>query len=310
MRRLERSLGTTQRDDFERFVEILKGHDRVLFTASGTSYHASLLGVFFLNRVGIDAQTLIASEFKNYERVDEDTLVLAISQSGETKDVIDAIDFSRERGADIASVVNVPYSTVERKSDAVLRIEAGQEICVASTKAFTNQLYLLMRLAREMGYDAHLSDLPEKIEGVIEENEPRVRELARELVDKDDVYVIGRGLTYPVAREIALKMKEIPYIHTEGMMGGELKHGTLALVDEGVPVLSLIPEKDSEIKTNVKEVEARGAMSIKVSPWEGEFDIPSENSNFAYFATVLGFLLAYWVAYEKGLPIDQPRHLS
>lgn len=310
LERLQTSLETSQKESLEELVEALKEHERVIFTASGTSYHASLLGVYFLNRIGLDAQTLIASEFKNYERVDEETLVVAISQSGETKDVIDAIEFSRERGADVASIVNVPYSTIERMSDINLRIEAGQEICVAATKTFVNQLYLLLSIANEMGYDAHLSKLPELVEEIIRKNEPRIKELAKELVDREDVYIIGRGLTYPVAREMALKLKEIPYVHAEGMMGGELKHGTLALIEEGTPVISLIPEKDSEIKSNVKEVEARGARTIKISPWEGEFDIPSKNSNFAFFASIIGFMLSYWIAYEKGHPIDFPKNLA
>lgn len=311
LKRLEMSISGPQDNNFGEFCEAVENHEKVLFTASGTSYHASLLGVYFLGKAGIDAQTLIASEFENYERVDEDTLVIAVSQSGETRDVLDAIEYSKERGADVASVVNVPHSSVERESDFFLRVEAGQEVCVAATKTFTNQLYLLLEVAREVGYDIDMSGLSEGIEKVIEENEPTIIRLSKELQDAGDVYIIGRGGAYPVAREMALKMKEIPYVHAEGMMGGELKHGTLALIEEGVPVISLIPERNSEILSNVKEVEARGAKSIKISPWEGEFDIPAEsNGRFAFFASVIGFLLAYWVARHRGLPIDKPRNLA
>ncbi len=310
IRRLERSIENNQNEELEKLVKEIQNHERVLFTASGTSYHASLLGVFFLHRVGIDAQTLIASEFSNYERVDENTLVIPISQSGETKDVLEAIEFSRERGAKIASIVNVPHSSIEREADVSLRVRAGQEICVAATKTFANQLYLLLKLAERLGYETHTENLPEEIEGVIKKNEPRIKELGKELAKKNDIYLIGRGITYPVAREMALKMKEIAYIHAEGMMGGELKHGTLALIEEGTPVISLIPEKSSEIKSNVKEVEARGAKSIKISPFEGSFKIPHSNSRFAFYTTVLGFLLAYWTAREKDLPIDKPRNLA
>lgn len=310
IKRLDRSLETTQKQLLEELAKKVKEHDSVLFTASGTSYHASLLGVFFLNRVGIDAQTLIASEFQNFERVDENTLVIAISQSGETKDVLDAIEFSKKRNAEIASIVNVPHSTVERESNTTLRIEAGQEICVAATKTFTNQVYFLLKLAQKLGYKTDLTNLPDKINEVIEKNEPKIKKLAKDLKDKKDIYVIGRGITYPIAREIALKHKEIPYVHAEGMMGGELKHGTLALIEEGTPVISLIPEKTSEIISNVKEVEARGAHSIRISPWEGEFEIPYIDSSFAFFSTVLGFLLAYWIARGKDLPIDKPRNLA
>ncbi|MFP4045905.1 MAG: glutamine--fructose-6-phosphate transaminase (isomerizing) [Candidatus Aenigmatarchaeota archaeon] len=311
MQRLGQSLETKQKEKLERLVEMMENYDRIIFTASGTSYHASLLGVYFLHRIGMKAQTLIASEFKNYERVDEDTLVVAISQSGETKDVLDAIDFSRDRGGKIASLVNVPHSTVERKSDVSLNIEAGQEICVAATKTFTNQLYGLLRIAQELGFKSDLENLPAEIERLVERNETKTKKLARKLKDRKDIYVLGRGEVYPVAREIALKLKEISYTHAEGMMGGELKHGTLALIEEGTPVISLIPEKDSEILSNVKEVEARGADSIAISPFKEDFDLPAEsNGKFAFFSTVIGFLLTYWLARERGLPIDKPRNLA
>lgn len=309
--KLENSLKTTQKDRMKRFAEEIQRHGKVIFTAAGTSYHASLLGVYFLQKVGVEAQTLIASEFENYERVDENTLVVAVSQSGETKDVLEAMEYSRERGADVCSITNVPHSTVERKSDTNLRIEAGQEICVAATKTFTNQLFLLLKLAGELGYDISMEGFAGKIKKFIRKNEPQTKKLAKKLKGEEDVYVIGKGETYPVAREIALKLKEISYIHAEGMMGGELKHGTLALIEEGTPVVSLIPEEDSEILSNVKEVEARGARSIRISPNYGEFEVPEGgNGKFAFYSTVLGFLITYWTARERGLPVDKPRNLA
>ncbi len=310
IKRLESSLNSAQKKQLDKFVEEVKNHEKVLFTASGTSYHASLMGVYFLNKANIEAQTLIASEFKNYERADEDTLVVAISQSGETKDVMEAIEYSREKGADIASIINVPYSSVERESDVSLRIMAGQEVCVAATKTFINQIYTLLKIATRLGYENHLDELPDKIETLIENNEPKIKQLAKELKNKDDIYIIGRGDTYPIAREIALKLKEIPYIHAEGMMGGELKHGTLALIEEDTPVISLIPEKNSEIISNVKEIEARDAKSIRISPWTGPFKFPNSNSKFPFYTSIIGFLLSYWTANEKNLPVDRPRNLS
>ncbi len=310
LKRLEGSLKSSQSGEMEKLVKSIEEHEKVLFTASGTSYHASLLGVYFLHEAGVDAQTLIASEFQNFERVDEDTLVIAISQSGETRDVLDAVEFSKKRGGDVASLINVPHSTLARESDITLRIMAGQELCVAATKTFINHVYLLLRLAGELGREDDLSALAESIGEVIETNEPKIMDLAKELEDSDDIYVIGRGETYPVAREIALKLKEISYVHAEGMMGGELKHGTLALVEEGTPVISLIPERNTEIISNVKEVESRGARSIRVSPWTGPFEFPNSNSKFGFYATVIGFLLAYWMARERDLPIDHPRNLA
>ncbi len=310
IKRLETSLNNSQKKNLERLVEEIEKHDKILFTASGTSYHASLLGVYFLQKLNLNAQTLIASEFKNFERADENTLVIPISQSGETKDVLEAIEYSKKKGAKIASIVNVPHSTIEREADINLRVKAGQEICVAATKTFANQLYLLQKITQKLGGEVQLQDLPDEIRKTIETNEPKIKELAKKLANKDDIYLIGRGITYPIAREMALKLKEISYIHAEGMMGGELKHGTLALIEDGTPVISLIPEKDSEILSNIEEVEARGAESIEISPFHGDFEFPHHDSAFAFYSTVLGFLLAYWIGREKGLPIDKPRNLA
>lgn len=309
-RRVLRSLETDQRADLDVFVEAIEEAEKVIFTAAGTSYHASLMAVYYFQQAGVDAQALIASEFENYERVDEDTLVIAISQSGETMDVLEALEFSREKGGDIASIVNVPHSSIQRESKASLEVRAGQEVAVASTKAFINQMLTVMTVADELGADIELDTVPDRLEQVIEDNERTVAKLAEGLEDADDLYVIGRGTTYPVSREVALKMKEIPYIHAEGMMGGELKHGTLALVEDGTPVMSLIPEEGDEIISNVKEVEARGARSIKVSPYYGDFDLPEDRDQFALYATTIGFLLSYYVAKGKDLPIDKPRNLA
>ncbi len=310
IQKLRTSLHSEQRESLKELKNLIQEHEKVIFTASGTSYHASLLGVFLLQKAGVEAQTLIASEFENYERADENTLVVAVSQSGETKDVLDAIEHSKGKGATIASIVNVPHSSIERKSTVSVRVKAGQEICVAATKTFANQVALFLELARETGIDLKTSELAEKISETIEKNEGKAKKLAKELKDKKDIYIIGRGPAYPVAREIALKLKEIAYIHAEGMMGGELKHGTLALIEEGTPVISLIPENSSEIESNVKEVEARGANSIRIAS-SGDFEVPEcTPEEFTFLATVIGFLLTYYTAKEKGLPVDKPRNLA
>ncbi|MDY6769863.1 MAG: SIS domain-containing protein, partial [Candidatus Nanohaloarchaea archaeon] len=267
-------------------------------------------GVYYLQKAGVEAQTLIASEFQNYERVDEDTLVVAVSQSGETRDTLDAIEYSRERGADIAAVVNTPHSSIERESDATVHIEAGKEKCVAATKTFTATVLALIRLAEQLGYDADVGAVAEKVRATIADNHATVKELAGRFADEDDMYIIGRGTTYPVAREIALKLKEIPYIHAEGMMGGELKHGTLALIEDGTPVFALVPEADGEIVSNVSEIEARGGEVIEISPDRGRFDLPNGSDAYPIVATTIGFLLAYELGRERGLPIDKPRNLA
>lgn len=308
--RLQESLNNSQRDAVDRLVALMQEKDKVLFTAAGTSYHATLLGVYYLQKAGIEAQTLISSEFQNYERVDEDTLLIAVSQSGETRDTLDAIEYSKERGADIASIVNMPHSAIHRESQVSLEIQAGKEVAVAATKSFSNTVLTLLHLAIAAGYDGRIGNVSEQMRYLIQENETRVKELAAELAQEDDMYVIGRGSTYPISREIALKLKEVPYVHAEGMMGGELKHGTLALIEDDTPVFALVPEEDDEIVSNVHEVEARGGNVTHISPYHGRFDIPEDRDGFPLYATTLGFLLSYYLGKERDCPIDKPRNLA
>lgn len=310
LRRLQNSLDTEQQDDLRRVQELVEENEKVIFTAAGTSYHASLLGVYYLQKAGVEAQTLIASEFQNYERVDEDTLVVAVSQSGETRDTLDAIEFSREEGADIAAVLNVPHSSIERESDAAIHVKAGKEKCVAATKTFTATVLALIRLAEALGYDADLADAEQQLRETIERNREPVQELAERFADEDDMYIIGRGSTYPIAREIALKLKEVPYVHAEGMMGGELKHGTLALIEDGTPVFALVAGDDDEIQSNVSEIEARGGAVTEISPTEGDIRLPNGDDVYPLLATTVGFLLAYELGRERGCPIDKPRNLA
>ncbi|MFQ6089111.1 MAG: glutamine--fructose-6-phosphate transaminase (isomerizing) [Candidatus Methanofastidiosia archaeon] len=312
-RRLLDSLKTHQREKIENLKNLAKSSKRILFAASGTSYHASLLGVYFLHRVGIDASTLIASEFQNFMTASKDTLVVAISQSGETMDVVKALKYAKKRGSKIVSIVNVPYSTVQRMSDFSIEILAGQEICVASTKTFQNQVLVLLYLAELLGYEVNLDTYPKRAEMTLG-LENKITELAERLKDMKDIYVIGRGLSYPVAREMALKLKEISYIHAEGMMGGELKHGTIALIERGTPVISLISNRDLEMLSNTKEVEARGADVTLISnnhKFKPDFLIKTSNDGkFCILSTMIGQLLSYHIANLKGLPIDKPRNLA
>ena len=310
--RLIRSLQGGQAQSVKRLVAMMRKADRVLFVASGTSYFASLLGVYYLNKAGLKAQTLIASEFENFMYCGKDTLVVAISQSGETMDVIDALKFAKAKGAKIASITNVPHSTIQRMSEVSLEIMAGQETCVAATKTFTNQVIALLFLASKFGFRANFEGLPLQIEKTIATNERKIMALAKKLGRRNDIYIIGRGLTYPSAREFAHKLKEIAYVHAEGMMGGELKHGTLALIEKGTPVFSLMPSGDSAIAANTKEVEARGGKAYRISTSrDSDFAIPSENGGvFAILSAVIGQLLAYYIARQRKLPIDKPRNLA
>ncbi|MEM3374321.1 MAG: glutamine--fructose-6-phosphate transaminase (isomerizing) [Candidatus Woesearchaeota archaeon] len=311
VRRLLLSLKAEQKENFDKFVSLMKKAKKITFVAAGTSYHASLLGVYYLHKCNINAQTIIASEFEHFVGVDKDTLVIAISQSGETMDVIEALKYAKKNDAKIASIVNVPYSTIQRMSEISLNIAAGQEICVAATKSFVNQVTLLLRIAQEFGFKINLENLPEKIEETLLLRK-EIKKIANLIYDKRDIYILGRGLSYPVAREIALKIKEISYIHAEGMMGGELKHGTIALIEKGTPVISLISNKDYAMLSNTKEVEARGAFVIKITnELEGDLKVNTDNDGkFGILAAIIGQLLTYYIALKKDLPIDKPRNLA
>jgi glucosamine--fructose-6-phosphate aminotransferase (isomerizing) len=312
--RLITSLRHGQKKKLDELVHLMKQSRKVCFVAAGTSYHASLLGVYFFHATGYETQTLIASEFKHYITCDQDTLVIAISQSGETMDVVKALKYAQSEGARIASIVNVPYSTIQRMSDLSIEILAGQEICVASTKTFTNQVITLLALAQRFGYEVDLDVVSEEIKECIELQEVPVSRLASLLKEAHDIYLIGRGLSYPVAREAALKLKEISYVHAEGMMGGELKHGTIALIEENTPVICLIPTGDFEMESNTREVQARGGHTIIISndiQFDPDFLLKtSSNGKFAILATIIGQMLAYYMAKERELPIDKPRNLA
>jgi glucosamine--fructose-6-phosphate aminotransferase (isomerizing) len=314
--RLLFSLGHDQRKAFDELVGLIRRSRKVIFAACGTSYHASLLGSYFLHRTGVECQTLIASEFRHFADVDSNTLVVALSQSGETMDVIDALKYAAGKGGRIAAVVNVPYSTIQRMSCLTLNILAGHEVCVASTKAFVNQAVFLLMVARRFGFRVDANDIPDKIRALFRRR-ATLKAFAVEMARSRDLYIIGRGLTYPVARETALKIKETSYIHAEGMMGGELKHGTLALIEEGTPVISLINNSDPDIISNTREVEARGAkvFIITNNPAFGRektaFSIGTGNDGkFGILAAVAGQLIAYYAAASLGRPIDKPRNLA
>jgi len=311
VKRLLSSLKTEQKDKFNRFVKLIKDSKRVVFVACGTSYHAALLGVYYLHKAGVDAQAIIASEFEHFITVDSNTLVIPISQSGETMDIIEALKYAKKRKAKIASIVNVPHSTVQRMSDISLNILAGQEICVAATKSFVNQVTLMLAVAKEFGFDINLDNLPERISEVFEQID-NIKEIANFVYEEKDIYVLGRGLSYPVAREMALKIKEISYMHAEGMMGGELKHGTIALIEKGTPVIGLISNKDYDMLSNLKEVEARGANVIKITnEFDGDVKLKTTNDGkFGILATIVGQLLTYYIALKRDLPIDKPRNLA
>ncbi|MBI4019343.1 MAG: glutamine--fructose-6-phosphate transaminase (isomerizing) [Candidatus Aenigmarchaeota archaeon] len=312
--RLLLSLGGEQKPAVEKVVRMLKDAKRVIFVASGSSYHAALIGVQFLARAGMEARAVVASEFRSFMLLDENTVAVAVSQSGETMDVIEAMRGIKAKGVKIASLVNVPYSTVQRMSNAHLNIGAGQEVCVAATKTFINQVITMAYMASMLGYRADFASLNDCITKALLQEE-RIKEIAAELKDERDIYILGRGVCYPVAREIALKLKEIAYVHAEGMMAGELKHGTLALIEKGTPVICLMPKNDKDIVSSAEEVKARGAkvISFTSNGYDSEEGVKinaTDAATFAIASAIVGQILTYYIAMGKGLPIDKPRNLA
>lgn len=312
--RLLTSLATEQQKTVATVAEHIANAKRIVFVACGTSYHASLVGGSILSELGYDVYNVIASEFDTFHKVDKDTLVFAISQSGETMDVVTVLNSAKEKGASVVSMTNVPFSTIQRQSIASINIVAGQEVAVASTKAFTNQVVVLLEIARVLGKNIDMLRLPENMQATINANDSIARAIAKKVRNHAHLFFIGRGLLYPVALEMALKLKEISYIHAEGMMAGELKHGTIALIDPDVhtPVIPLIPNNDHKMKSSAREVESRGAYVIPVTnSKEGVFLLPSSSpTEFALHAVIVGQLLSYYVALEKGCDVDQPRNLA
>jgi glucosamine--fructose-6-phosphate aminotransferase (isomerizing) len=316
--------------------EDLRGFARVVLVACGTSYHAALVGRQYLERLaGLPAEADIGSEFRYREpRVGPDTLVIALSQSGETADTLGAVQTAKARGAPVVAVCNVVGSALAREAHGVVYIHAGPEISVASTKTFTATLTALYLLGLHLGrvrsaltpaegrqHLAALLEVPRLVEAALGMEEA-VAELARVLGHYRDFLYLGRGLHYPLALEGALKMKELSYVHAEGYPGGEMKHGPIALIDGDMPVVALMPRDASydRMLANVEEVRARDGILVALAH-EGDdlierkarhvLRVPAASDllNPLVMAVPLQ-LLAYQVAVRRGCDVDQPRNLA
>ncbi len=310
---------------------------KVTIIACGTSSYAALVAKYWIESlVRIPVEVDVASEFRyRAAAMPEDGLALFISQSGETLDTLAALRYARSQNQKILSIVNVPESTIARESDAVLQTYAGPEVGVASTKAFTTQLTVLacltLALGRALGTVTHetearlvgaLSEVPARAAEVLNHDE-RLKELAHEVAEARDVLYLGRGVSFPIALEGALKLKEISYIHAEGYAAGEMKHGPIALIDDGVPVIVIAPKDDLFEKTasNMQEVIARGGRVIFMSDTDGAADLGNLAAATVALPVVDAFvtpilyaipvqLLAYHTAVTKGTDVDQPRNLA
>jgi glucosamine--fructose-6-phosphate aminotransferase (isomerizing) len=312
----------------------LEGISKVVIIACGTAFHAGLVGKYAIEKwANISVDVELASEYRYREpSVDENTLVIPISQSGETMDTLMAMRYARSKGARVFAVCNTNGSTIPRESDAVLYTYAGPEIAVASTKAFLTQLIAMYLIALHLGtvrgsltqaehaeIVGHLAELPGKVEQVLETVEP-LRALTRQFKDASSMLFLGRHVGFPTALEGALKLKELAYMHAEGFAGGELKHGPIALIDQGTPVVAVMPATGSllaeKMASNVQEVKARGAVIIAI----GDGDLDSADhmiripATHPYLEPVLSVVplqvIAYEMAIARGNDVDQPRNLA
>jgi len=315
--------------------EILDQVEHVQIVACGTSYHAGCVARYWLESHGVACDVEVASEFRYRGHVvPENSLVVAISQSGETADTLAALEQTRALGYRYAlTICNVPESSMVRAADLALMTNAGPEIGVASTKAFTTQLTALLLLgialgrrrglepAREAEIIGQLRSLPSKVEQALK-LDPLIADIAGQFADKRNALFLGRGAHYPIALEGALKLKEISYIHAEAYPAGELKHGPLALVDHHMPVVAVAPNDEllEKLKSNIQEVRARGGRLLVFADPGAGFDAgediqvvdvaPVDNCIAPIIYTIPLQLLAYHVAVIKGTDIDKPRNLA
>jgi glucosamine--fructose-6-phosphate aminotransferase (isomerizing) len=301
--------------DVEDAKKLLEKHDKVDIVAAGTSFHAGLMLALLLQSKGKVAQAYIASDYPFIKTPDKKTLVVAISQSGETMDVLSALRHAEE--CKKLALTNIVGSTITTLADKVVFLNAGPEVGVAATKTFTSQLAVIFKLF--YGKEK-LSGLSPLVESMLEQ-ENSVKKIAQTLASKENVFFIARGRNVPIAYEASLKFKEITYIHSEAYPGGELKHGTLSLITEGVPVIALAPKDETITKLfgNIKEARARGGMLISVTNdeevmRESEHSIllPKNIDPVLYpFALIIPLqLLAYHVSVLRGINPDRPRNLA
>ena len=317
-------LAADQSDEkIKNIAKIINEAKGVFFVGCGSSYNACISSAYLFNNVAkMHVNAVLASEFGNYsDFMNEKTLVIAVSQSGETADVIDAVKIAKKHGTKVVSIVNVMGSSLMRISDDSLQMNCGPEICVLSTKSYTAQLAILLLLA--YGAAGKLSEgkkiveeAAKKAAQIIDSSDKKAHELAKKLKSKHDLFLIGRDLAYPSALEGALKIKEVSYIHAEGFAGAELKHGTIALIEEGVPVIVLSTEHTRPlILSNAQEVKSRGGYIIGIDSKENHtFDYffnVDEAGNANPILMILPIqLLAYYLAVERNLNIDMPRNLA
>lgn len=316
--------------------DLFYGINRIIIAACGTAMHAGLIGRVVLEKfLRIPVTVEIASEFRYQEPImDKHTLVITISQSGETADTLAALRLARNQRVKTLSIVNVKGSSIARESDWVIYTHAGPEVAVASTKAYTAQVSCLYLLAIQFGksygkitdemyknYIKELQEIKETVKIALT-LDTQIKEICKDLISSENLFFIGRGIDYALACEGSIKLKEITYIHSEAYAAGELKHGTLSLVTEGVPVVALATQSKvyGKMVSNIREVTARGAKVILItngikdvedSLCDYHIELPKTSDDFSPFTVAIALqLLAYHTSVHRGIDVDKPRNLA
>lgn len=314
--------GDNTKLELDLLTEFVKHAKNLYVTGSGTSYNAALVAKHILSKYAkIKIEPIISSEVQfssNY--FDHQSILIALSQSGESADVLEAVNIAKKDGAKIISIANIMTSSLVHASSIAVGLNCGPEIGVAATKSFTSQLAILYKITDKlcegcMGLD--FNKVSESIKTILSDHS-KVKEIAKKLKDVSDIYVLGRGIHYPIASEASLKLKELTYVHAEGLPGGELKHGPLALMDSNVYVIIINPNDSTYIDTlsSAHEIKARGAKIIGISDKPSDvydywIEIPSSNEALYPLIEIIPVqLLAYYAALEKDTDPDYPRNLA
>jgi glucosamine--fructose-6-phosphate aminotransferase (isomerizing) len=337
---IEKTISTRIKNDLPDFTNdnvddsIFTECDNITVIACGTAMHAGLIGKHIIEKTcGVPVTVNMASEYMyNQPIINNKTLVICVSQSGETIDTLEALKYARRRGARSLSIVNVKGSTIARESENVIYTNAGPEIAVASTKAYTTQVAVFYLITAKMAqlrgnlsengvksFITNLKLIPEAVASVLERRS-EIHHLSNGMLTSEHTFMIGRGLDYPTLLEASLKLKEISYIHSEAFASGELKHGTIALITDKTPVIALMTQGDlmSKQVSNIREVQSRGAevltfikKSLLSKDVECSFELPDLQDDFMAIPSIIAMqLLAYYVSSDKGLDVDKPRNLA
>ena len=309
--------------NLEKFCDIITGAKNIYITGSGTSYHSALLAKQIFSKSKIHVETILSSEFQySSDLLDENSVLLAISQSGETADVIQSVKSAKEMGAKVLSIVNIPTSSLARLSDSYLEVNCGPEIGVAATKSFTSQIALLYYVADIIGRKSNgissSKELLVKAVGQVLELDSQIESVANQIKGSKDVYILGRSLHFPICLEGALKIKELSYIHAEGMAAGELKHGPLALIDTNSIVIVIHPNDStySDTLSNIHTIKSRGAKIVGISNkrdtlYDYQITIPTISESLYPLIEVIPLqLLAYYLSIYNNANPDYPRNLA